>query len=89
MKVSFDKSFIKALVKIKNPIVLRRIEDIIYTLESAKSIEQVSNIKKLIGYSSYYRIKSGVYRIGFELINSDEIKLITILHRKDIYKRFP
>jgi mRNA interferase RelE/StbE len=89
MKVSFDKSFIKALVKIKNPIVLRRIEDIIYTLESAKSIEQVSNIKKLIGYSSYYRIKTGVYRIGFELINSDEIKLITILHRKDIYKRFP
>jgi mRNA interferase RelE/StbE len=89
MKVSFDKSFIKAIVKIKNPLVLKRIENIIYSLESAETIENVSNIKKLIGYTSYYRIKIGVYRIGFELINPDEIRLITILHRKDIYKKFP
>ena len=89
MKVSFDKSFIKAIVKIKNPLVLKRIENIIYCLESAESIENVSNIKKLIGYTSYYRIKMGVYRIGFELINDKEIKLITVLHRKDIYKKFP
>lgn len=89
MKVSFDKSFIKAIVKIKNPLVLKRIENIIYSLESAESIENVSNIKKLIGYTSYYRIKMGVYRIGFELINAKEIKLITVLHRKDIYKKFP
>ena len=89
MKVSFDKSFIKAIVKVKNPLVLKRIENIIYSLESAESIENVSNIKKLIGYTSYYRIKMGVYRIGFELINDKEIKLITVLHRKDIYKKFP
>jgi mRNA interferase RelE/StbE len=89
MKVSFDKSFIKAIVKIKNPLVLKRIENIIYSLESAESIENVSNIKKLIGYTSFYRIKMGVYRIGFELINDKEIKLITVLHRKDIYKKFP
>jgi mRNA interferase RelE/StbE len=89
MNVSFDKSFIKAIVKIKNPLVLKRIENIIYSLDSAESIENVSNIKKLIGYTSYYRIKMGVYRIGFELINDKEIKLITVLHRKDIYKKFP
>lgn len=89
MKVSFDKSFIKAIVKIKNPLVLKRIENIIYSLESAESLENVSNIKKLIGYTSYYRVKMGVYRIGFELINAKEIKLITVLHRKDIYKKFP
>jgi mRNA interferase RelE/StbE len=89
MKVSFDKSFIKAIVKIKNPLVLKRIENIIYSLESAESIENVSNIKKLIGYTSFYRIKMGVYRIGFELINDKEIKLITVLHRKDIYNKFP
>ena len=89
MKVGFDKSFIKAVVKIKNTLVLKRIENIIYSLESAETIENVSNIKKLIGYTSYYRIKIGVYRIGFELINPDEIRLITILHIKDIYKKFP
>jgi mRNA interferase RelE/StbE len=89
MKVSFDKSFIKAIVKIKNPLVLKRIENIIYSLESAESIENFSNIKKLIGYTSYYRVKMGAYRIGFELINDKEIKLITVLHRKDIYKKFP
>jgi mRNA interferase RelE/StbE len=89
MKVRFDKSFIKALDKIKDEKVLKRIESSILKAEMAHNIDQLSNIKKLIGFSSYYRIKVGDYRIGFELISQDEIRLITVLHRKDIYKRFP
>jgi mRNA interferase RelE/StbE len=89
MNVRYDKSFIKAIHKIKDKTVLSRIESIIYKLELVESIDKIANTKKLIGYSSYYRIKIGDYRIGFELIEDEEIRLITILHRKDIYKRFP
>ena len=89
MIVRFDKSFIKALDKIKDKTVLKRIESVIQKAEEAEDLEQLSNIKKLIGFTVYYRIKIGDYRIGLELINPNEIRLITILHRKDIYKKFP
>ncbi len=89
MKVKFDKSFIKAIDKIKDTSLLKRIESVIYKLELVDSIDKVSNTKKLIGYTTYYRIKIGDYRIGLELINSNEVRLITVLHRKDIYNKFP
>jgi mRNA interferase RelE/StbE len=89
MIVRFDKSFIKALDKIKDKTILKRIESVIQKAEEAETLEQISNTKKLIGFTVYYRIKISDYRIGLELINSNEIRLITILHRKDIYKKFP
>ncbi len=89
MIVRFDKSFSKALDKIKDKNILQRIESVIQKAEETDSFEQLSNTKKLIGFTVYYRIKVGDYRIGFELINPNEIRLITILHRKDIYKKFP
>jgi len=89
MIVKFDKSFSKALNKIKDKTILKRIEAVIQKAEEADRFEQLSNTKKLIGFTAYYRIKVGDYRIGFELINPNEIRMITILHRKDIYKKFP
>jgi len=62
MIVRFDKSFTKALDKIKDKIVLKRIESVIEKAENANALEQISNTKKLIGYSVYYRIKIGDYR---------------------------
>ena len=89
MIVKFDKSFSKALDKIKDKSVLKRIESVIQKVEEAEALENISNSRKLIGFTVYYRIKIGDYRLGFELINPNEIRLITILHRKDIYKKFP
>jgi len=89
MKVKFDKSFIKAIDKIKDASLLKRIESVIYKIEAVDSIDKLSNTKKLIGYTTYYRIKIGDYRIGLELINSTEVRLISVLHRKDIYNKFP
>ena len=89
MKVEFDKSFEKSLSKIQNPIILQRLSRIITQLEVSSSLSQVRNIKKLTGYSKYYRIRIGDYRIGLELINRTTIRCIIIVHRKDIYKIFP
>lgn len=60
MIVRFDKSFIKALDKIKDKTVLKRIQSVIQKAEEADSLEQISNTKKLIGFAVYFRIKSEI-----------------------------
>ena len=89
MTISFDRSFIKSIDKLNDKVTLEKVEVIIHKLEQANNLTKFPNIKKLIGYSNYYRIKIGDYRIGIELIDTNHVRLITILHRKDIYKKFP
>jgi len=54
----------------------------------ANSVSEIKNIKRLTGFTDYYRIRIGDYRIGIKL---DKLTIIfsTINHRKDIYKKFP
>lgn len=89
MKVEFDKSFLKSLDKIQDSKILHKVEKVIVSCESSTKISEIQNIKKLTGFSKYYRIKLHNYRIGFEFIDKSIIRFIIITHRKDIYKRFP
>jgi mRNA interferase RelE/StbE len=89
MTVEFDKSFERWLSKINNKAVFGRIEKAILQMESAESIDQIRNVKKLTGFKTYYRVKLGNHRIGFERINKSTIRLLIIADRKDIYKKFP
>ena len=89
MNIEFDKSFEKSLDRIKNPIILKRLEGIIIQIETAKSLSELSNIKKLTGFQKYFRMRIGDYRLGFESIDRSTIRFIIIAHRKDIYKIFP
>lgn len=89
MKIEFDKSFEKSLRHIHNPLIFRRLKRIIIQIENSDSISDLQNLKKLTGFSSYYRLRIGDYRVGFELIDSSTIRFIVISHRKDIYKIFP
>ena len=88
MKVSFDKSFHKRIVKIKDKAVLEKIKFAILSVESAENVQQIANIKKMEGFKTYYRLRVGDYRIGLEL-KKDTFSFITIADRKDIYKIFP
>lgn len=90
MIVRISKSFVKELKKCPSDIR----EDILTTLEKiekAESLSQIPNIKKLTGFPSYYRYKTGNWRVGMELIK-DIVKICiirTVLPRKEIYKHFP
>ena len=88
MNVTFDKSFSKALDKINNKQLLQKIEKVIVQCENASIISEITNLKKLVGFKSYYRIKISDYRIGIEIIGKN-IHFITVCHRKDVYKIFP
>lgn len=89
MIVEFDKSFSKSIIRLKDKSIAQKLEELIYVLESGNSLVAVTNLKKLSGFHSYYRIRIGDYRVGLERINDDTIRLIVVAHRKDIYKIFP
>ena len=89
MIVEFDKSFLKSLRKIKDSRVRVKLKQLLLKLESSQDLNQIPALKKLVGYERFYRIRIGSYRIGLEQLSDSTIKLIVILHRKDIYKRFP
>ena len=55
MIIEFDKSFEKSLDKIKNKSLFPRIEKIILEFEKAKSLTDLPNIKKLIGFKNYFQ----------------------------------
>jgi mRNA interferase RelE/StbE len=89
MIVEFDKSFEKSLNKVHDNTIHRRLKRIIIQIEDSPSLSPIPNLIKLTGYTSYYRIRIGDYRVGIESINKTTVRFIIIAHRKDIYKIFP
>ena len=89
MKILYGKQFSKDLEdnrlekNIKNRL-LKQIEIIKIT----KSLLELKDLKKIEGYSGYYRIRIRDYRLGVKFSNH-RVELIRFLHRKDIYRRFP
>lgn len=89
MIVKFDRSFNKSIDKISDVYIKKRLSALIVTMEQVNSLTELTAIKSMKGHAGFYRIRIGDYRVGFELVNDNEILLILVAHRKDIYKRFP
>lgn len=89
MKAVFTKRFAKDLKKhAKDKNLLVRIQKIILEVEAADSITAINNLKKLKSEGSYFRIRSGNYRLGLT-IDSDTVTFVRALHRSEIYRYFP
>ena len=89
MKIFFDKSFSKSLDKIKDQKTKLALLKFIENLKAANNLQEIKQIKKIKGFKSYYRYRLGDYRIGFELTDENNILLIIVAKRNDIYKKFP
>jgi mRNA interferase RelE/StbE len=88
MKVKFEAKFAKDLRAIKDTKTLAKVKEVICECQAAENLFDLVHVKKLQGYTNFYRIRLGDYRIGIEIVN-DEIIFTRFLHRKDIYKYFP
>ena len=88
MRTLYEKSFGRDLKKIKDKRLLKQAQKIIAQVESATSLSDLQNVKKLEGYTTYYRIRVGEYRIGIEVLEGQVI-FVCFLNRKDIYRYFP
>jgi len=88
VKTLYEKSFGRDLKKIKDKRLLKQVQKIIAQVESATSLTDLQNVKKLEGYTTYYRIGIGEYRIGIEVLEGQVI-FVCFMNRKDIYRYFP
>lgn len=89
LSIEYSERFLKDLKKLKKIDVYDKIYEFCFDeLPEYEDIKNIQNLKKIEGYSNYFRIKFGVYRIGLK-IEGEHIQLMRVLHRKDIYKFFP
>ena len=88
MIVKIDKSFEKDSNKIKDKSILNKIASCVEQVRQSVKVSDITNLKKLKGFTNEYRIRIGDYRIGI-IIKDNIIEFIRILHRKDIYRYFP
>ena len=88
MNIQYEASFEKDLKKLRDKKLLQKISTVILNIKSSENLLELNNLKKLSGYDSFFSIRIGDYRIGFEL-SSDGVILTRILHRKEIYRYFP
>jgi mRNA interferase RelE/StbE len=88
MKIISSKQFAKHL---KNcPTDIQKKFVVVYDqLIAAKKLQDIKGAKKLIGYTKFYRIRIGHFRLGLELLEENQIELLALLHRKEIYRFFP
>lgn len=89
MDISYGKRFSKDLDSLRDEKKVRKkLLELINELKKSDSFLELANVKKIEGYSDYFRIKLGDYRLGFKA-HKNKVELIRFLHRKDIYRRFP
>ena len=87
MKVIYENSFLKDIKKLDSKVSLK-LKNIILKIEVTKNLSDLDNIKKMIWFKFYYRIRIWDYRLGIKIQNS-VCTFIRLKHRKDIYKIFP
>ena len=88
MKIRLKQSFHKDIKKIKEKSLKESLATVIESVESASSMQEIPNLRKLKGYKDYYRIRLSDYRIGIQ-IKDDTVFFVVFGHRKDIYRNFP
>jgi len=64
MDVAFKNSFLKSIKKLRDKSLKDDIFEAINSAEEAQTLDEIPNIKKLIGYTVYHRIRIGDYRSG-------------------------
>ncbi len=61
MKIGFKRSFEKDLSRVKDPVLLQRVQAVIEAVETLDRLSDLINLKKLKSEKICYRIKVGDY----------------------------
>jgi len=88
MHYEIERSFARDFQKLKDKKLANSILECIQKVSDARTISDISGLKKMTGYQSAYRIRSGDYRIGL-IIENNIVLFVAFAHRKEIYRKFP
>ena len=88
MKTNYLPTFIKDIKNLKSTSSYSAIKNLVFTdILAVQNLKEISNLKKLKGDDSAYRIRVGDYRIGF-FLEDDTITFARVLHRREFYRYF-
>ena len=87
MIILYQKKFLKDLSRIPSPF-RKKIEDFVFNELPLLKFNEIESVEKMTGYSRYYKIRFGDYRMGL-YFEKDTLSLERVLHRKEIYRFFP
>jgi Cytotoxic translational repressor of toxin-antitoxin stability system len=89
MKVKYSKEFIKSTKKLSGK-VLNSVADALEKVKKAKTIDEITDCKKLSGYRFMYRLRVGNLRVFFIFhidIENDCVGFEYLLNRGEAYKK--
>jgi len=88
MKIVYGNSFLKSVKKL-SPIHQKKLADLISLLQK-NPFNPPLHTKSLSGsLSGLYSFRiTRDWRVIFQFVNTDTIKLLLVGHRKDIYQKF-
>jgi mRNA interferase RelE/StbE len=89
MEVRFSKAFEKQTTDIKDKALFERLCKVIKTVANCKTISNIPNLKPITGYSGYYRIRLGDYRIGISVEGKTVWFHFFGKRDESTYKKFP
>ena len=71
MQVLFNRTFLKELASVPSK-TRTKIEHLVFEeIKSYSSFTEIPALKKLTGFTHYYRIRVGDYRLGVKIINGE------------------
>jgi mRNA interferase RelE/StbE len=89
MDIEFSKSFEKQTSQIKDKALLIRLSKLIKRIMECHSLNEIPNLKPMVGYTGFYRIRLGEYRIGISMEDKTVWFLFFGKRDENTYKRFP
>ena len=88
MKVEFTKKFENQVECLLDEKLKLEIANAVRSVMVANSLHDIPHLKKLSGFKTAFRIRTGNYRIGI-LFQNGIVYFAAFAHRKEIYKQFP
>jgi mRNA interferase RelE/StbE len=76
MEFKFEKALERDFKKVKDKNLAKAILECIQQVSEAQTINHISNLKKISGHKSAYRIRTGNYRIGYNLAKARKEHLV-------------
>lgn len=88
-QIRYTRTFFKELSKIPQKTRIK-IEAVVFGEEIKEDPFLEGRVQKLTGYQEYYKIRFGNYRVGLRLdTNHNVVEFQRVLHRREIYRKFP
>lgn len=92
MKITVKPRFVRDVNRVRSRLLRAALDEKLDQILAAKTISQITGLKKLRGYTHHFRIyvktEKLSYRIG-AIIRGEMVWLVRFLPRKSIYKKFP